>query len=92
MSIHPPGPPRLRPQPGANHGEGKTVAKFVVVDSNNYWPTYGEFESAEEALWDAARSGNLDNPETLHAFEVVDETIWAEAQINSRERRGGKGW
>ena len=57
------------------------MALFVVVDSNNYWPTYGEFATAEDALRDAARSGNLDNPETLHAFEVVHETSWTEAQI-----------
>jgi hypothetical protein len=57
------------------------VPKYVVVDSNNYWVTYGEFTSAEDALMDAVKSGNLDNPETLHAFEVLNETIWFESQI-----------
>jgi hypothetical protein len=65
--------------------EGRNMALYVVVDSNNYWPTYGEFDTAEDALRNAARSGNLDNPETLYAFKVVNETVWTEAQIKQAE-------
>jgi len=47
--------------------------KYVVVDSNDYWATYGEFGSPEEAIEDAINSGNLDNPEKVYVFEVVNE-------------------
>lgn len=61
------------------------MAKYVVVDSNNYWPTYGEFDTPEDALRDASRSGNLDNPEALYAFEVINETIWTEKEIEQAQ-------
>lgn len=52
--------------------------KYVVVDSDNFWSGYGEFESPDSALREVLEGPYQDNPlpEKIRVFEVGAETVF----------------
>ncbi len=52
--------------------------KYVVVDSDNFWSVFGEFDSPESALKEALEGPYQDNPlpEIIRVFEISTETVF----------------